>query len=79
LAGEAPHDRRQRKRSQEGSVFHRRSALVPLLNRFTLIEFKGPTDTLEPGDMAQLVDCVFLWHSQQAERVPEADISLKNN
>ena len=25
------------------------SVLVPLLNRFTLIEFKGPTDTLEPG------------------------------
>jgi hypothetical protein len=53
--------------------------LVPLLNRFTLIEFKGPTDTLEPGDMAQLVGCAFLWHSQQAERVPQADISLKNN
>ncbi len=52
------------------------SALVPLLNRFTLIEFKGPTDTLEPGDLAQLVGCAFLWHSQQAERVPQADISL---
>ena len=33
------------------------SALVPLLNRFTLIEFKGPTDVLEPGDVAQLVGC----------------------
>ncbi len=52
------------------------SVLVPLLNRFTLIEFKGPTDTLEPGDLAQLVGCAFLWHSQQAERVPQADISL---
>jgi hypothetical protein len=30
------------------------SVLVPLLNRFTSIEFKGPTDTLEPGDLAQL-------------------------
>ncbi len=52
------------------------SVLLPLLNRFTLIEFKGPTDTLEPGDLAQLAGCAFLWHSQQAERVPQADISL---
>lgn len=52
------------------------SVLVPLLNRFTLIEFKGPTDTLEPGDLAQLVGCSFLWHSQQVERCPQADISL---
>ncbi len=52
------------------------SVLVPLLNRFTLIEFKGPTDTLEPGDLAQLVGCAFLWHSQQAERVPQGEISL---
>jgi len=52
------------------------SVLVPLLNRFTLIEFKGPTDTLEPGDLAQLAGCAFLWHSQPAERVPQADISL---
>ena len=52
------------------------SVLVPLLNRFTLIEFKGPTDTLEPGDLAQLVGCAFLWHGQQAERVPQADVSL---
>ncbi len=50
--------------------------LVPLLNRFTLIEFKGPTDTLESGDLAQLVGCAFLWHSQQAERVPQEDISV---
>jgi hypothetical protein len=52
------------------------SVLLPLLSRFTLIEFKGPTDSLEPGDLAQLVGCTFLWHSQQAERVPQADISL---
>jgi len=52
------------------------SVLLPLLNRFTLIEFKGPTDTLQPGDLAQLVGCAFLWHSQQAERVPQEDISL---
>jgi hypothetical protein len=52
------------------------SVLLPLLNRFTLIEFKGPTDTLQPGDLAQLVGCAFLWHSQQAERVLHAEISL---
>ena len=52
------------------------SVLVPLLNRFTLIEFKGPTDKLEPGDLAQLVGCSFLWHSQQTERVVQTDISL---
>ena len=26
--------------------------------------------------MAQLVGCAFLWHSQQAERLPRADVSL---
>jgi hypothetical protein len=33
-------------------------------------------DALEPGDVAQLVGCSFLWHSQQSERVSQADISL---
>ena len=32
------------------------AALVPLLKRFTLIEFKGPTDTLERGDFAISLD-----------------------
>ena len=52
------------------------SVLVPLLNRFTLIEFKGPTDSLQPGDVAYLFGCVFLWHGQQLERIPPDDISL---
>jgi len=52
------------------------SVLVPLLNRYTLVEFKGPTDSVEAGDAAQLFGCSFLWHSQQAERVPCEDISL---
>ena len=52
------------------------SALLPLLNRFTLIEFKGPTDSLERGDFAQLVGCAFLWHSQQAEPISDEDVSL---
>ena len=50
--------------------------LVPLLNRFTLMEFKGPTDSLQPGDVAYLFGCVFLWHGQQPERIPPDDISL---
>src|SRR5208337_2432259 len=52
------------------------SALVPLLNRFTLIEFKGPTDVLERGDFAQLLGCSYLWHSQQRELVPHEEVSL---
>ncbi len=52
------------------------TVLVPLLNRFTLIEFKGPTDALKQGDLAQLVGCAFLWHSQQGASIPQAEISL---
>ncbi len=50
--------------------------LLPLLNRFTLMQFKGPTDALQRGDLAQLIGCAFLWHSQQVERIPHSDISL---
>jgi hypothetical protein len=50
--------------------------LLPLLNRFTLIQFKGPTDALERGDLAQLVGCAFLWHGQQAEPIGQRDLSL---
>lgn len=52
------------------------SALVPLLSRFTLIEFKGPTDSLESGDLAQLVGCSMLWHSQQTEEIYPHEVSL---
>lgn len=52
------------------------SVLLPLLSRFTLIEFKGPTDALERGDLAQLLGCAFLWHSQQEASIPQAEISL---
>lgn len=52
------------------------SALVPLLNRFTLIEFKGPTDVMERGDFAQLAGCSFLWHSQENELVAHEEVSL---
>ena len=52
------------------------SALVPLLNRFTLIEFKGPTDVIARGDFAQLLACSFLWHSQEHELIPHDEVSL---
>jgi hypothetical protein len=50
--------------------------LLPLLNRFTLIEFKGPIDTMERGDFAQLVGCSYLWHSQQNGPIPHEEVSL---
>ena len=50
--------------------------LLPLLNRFTLIEFKGPTDTMERGDFGQLLGCSHLWHSQQSELVPREHVSV---
>ena len=37
---------------------------------------RAPTDALEPGDLAQLVGCAFLWHSQQEASIPQAEISL---
>jgi hypothetical protein len=52
------------------------SALIPLLSRFTLLEFKGPTDSLGRGDFAHLVGCAFLWHGQQRELVNYKDVSL---
>ena len=52
------------------------SALIPLLSRFTLLEFKGPTDSLGRGDFAHLVGCAFLWHGQQSEPVNYKDVSL---
>jgi hypothetical protein len=52
------------------------SVLLPLFRRFTLLEFKAPTDALQPGDLAQLAGCAFLWHSQQAERIPQQELSL---
>jgi len=50
--------------------------LLPLLNRFTLVEFKAPTDALERGDFAQLLGCAYLWHGQQSEPVTREEISL---
>ena len=52
------------------------SALLPLLNRHTLIEFKAPTDSARPGDAAQLFGYSFVWHGQQDVRIPAWDVSL---
>lgn len=52
------------------------SSLLPLLNRFTLVEFKGPTDAMEAGDFAQLVGCSFLWRSQECDPVTHDEVSL---
>ena len=50
--------------------------MLPLLNRFTLIEFKGPTDAMERGDFARLAGCAYLWHGQLSEPVPHEEVSL---
>ena len=52
------------------------SVLLPLLSRYTLIEFKAPTDTTRPGDAAQLFGYSFVWHGQQDVRIPARDVSL---
>ena len=52
------------------------AALLPLLNRFTLVEFKGPTDAMQRGDFGQLVGCSYLWHSQESEVIPHEEVSL---
>ena len=52
------------------------SALLPLLNNFTFIEFKAPTDTMERGDFSHLIACAYLWHGQRTDRVPHDQISL---
>ena len=50
--------------------------LLPLLNRFTLMEFKGPTDATQRGDFARLVGCTCLWLGQQDHTVAHHEVSL---
>ncbi len=50
--------------------------LLPLLHRFSLVEFKAPTDALERGDFAHLLGCAYLWHGQQSEPIGHEEISL---
>ncbi len=65
-----------RREAGELSELGRQDLAILLLNRFTLIQFKGPTDVLQRGDLAQLVGCAFLWHSQQIEPISQGDIWL---
>ena len=50
--------------------------LLPLLGRFTLIEFKGPTDAIEPGDFAA-ARRLFVPLAQSARRAafPRRDLA----
>jgi hypothetical protein len=67
----------RREGGQLSEASHRELAvLLALLNRFTLLQFKGPTDALGRGDLAQLIGCTYLWHSQQSEPIYQRDISL---
>jgi hypothetical protein len=50
--------------------------LVEHLNRFTLLEFKGPTDALERGDLDYVVGLAHLYRSQQAEGVHHTELTL---
>jgi hypothetical protein len=52
------------------------AALARLLNRFTLVELKGPTDVMQRGDFAHLVACSYLWHTKEPELVPHEEVSL---
>ena len=51
-------------------------SLVPLFNQYTLVEFKGPTDSLEVSDLAHFIGTTFLWHSQQERLIPHHELSL---
>jgi hypothetical protein len=50
--------------------------LISLLNQFTLIEFKGPTDALERGDVSRMMACALLWFADRIESSPRTDVTL---
>jgi hypothetical protein len=51
-------------------------ALAERLNRWTLIEFKSPVDSLERGDLGRLFGIAHLFMAQQAEVLSASDVSL---
>jgi hypothetical protein len=51
-------------------------ALAERLNRWTLIEFKSPVDSLERGDLGRLFGVAHLFIAQQAEEISASDVSL---
>jgi hypothetical protein len=46
------------------------------LNQWTLVEFKGPTDTLQCGDLDRLLACAHLFCAQQAQTIASSDLTL---
>jgi hypothetical protein len=52
------------------------AALVQRLNRFTLVEFKSPSDVLEHGDFDYLLGCAHLFRAQQADPISSTELSL---
>ncbi|MGH7202361.1 MAG: hypothetical protein ACREJB_17280, partial [Planctomycetaceae bacterium] len=50
--------------------------LVERLNRWTLIEFKGPTDALDRFDLDRLLGVAYLFCSQQPKPIRSSDLSL---
>ena len=51
-------------------------ALLRRLNRWTLIEFKSPVDSLQRGDLDRLLGVAHLFCGQQPEPLDSADLSL---
>jgi len=52
------------------------AALLPRLNRHTLIEFKGPTDALRRGDMDALLAHAHLYVAQSRRPIDHRHVSL---
>jgi hypothetical protein len=51
------------------------ATLATILNRYTFIELKAPTDRLEHGDLDYLFGCVHLFRSQQSTPVKSREIT----
>jgi hypothetical protein len=51
------------------------ASLAHLLNRYTFIELKAPSDRLEHGDLDYLCGCVHLYRSQQSHSLAARDIT----
>ena len=49
--------------------------LAERLNRWTLIEFKSPVDTLGRGDLGRLLGISHLFEAQQPENIPASEMS----
>ncbi|MBW3600766.1 MAG: hypothetical protein KY475_26310 [Planctomycetes bacterium] len=50
--------------------------LVQILNEYTAVEFKSPSDAIEIGDLDQLLGCVHLFRSQQRPPLERGKLSL---